>query len=435
MVRKAVILGAAGRDFHNFNVFFRDNPNYRVVAFTATQIPFIANRTYPPELAGPLYPDGIRIYDENELPRIIREYNVDDVFFSYSDVPHEHVMHLASIAMSCGTSFHLLGPKDSMIKSSKPVVAVTATRTGAGKSTVCRFLSLILGRRLRLVIVRHPMVYGSFGAPVQKFATYEDLDKYGATIEEREEFEQHLDNGFLVYSGIDYERVLREAEEESDLILWDGGNNDVPFYKPDVHITVADPLRADDAVKSYPGEVNFRSADILVINKVNIAERGDVEKLESLARELNPKAKIIRVSSEIRLKEPELVRGKRAVVVEDGPTVTHGGLSEGAGSCAVRKYGGVAIDPRPFAVGSICEAYRIYVHMGNVVPALGYSPKQIKELEETLNASPADVIVLGTPSNLARFMKLNKPVARVRFELVEEVEGSLESAVTSLLKI
>jgi len=420
--RRVVILGAAGRDFHNFNVFFRNNPDYEVVAFTATQIPDIEGRIYPPELAGPLYPNGIPIWSEDDLEKIIKEHNIDIVVFAYSDVSHEHVMHLASRAHAAGADFWLLGPKSTMLKSGKPVIAVTAVRTGCGKSQTSRKVARILkDLGYKVAVIRHPMPYGDLRKQVvQRFATYEDLDKYECTIEEREEYEPHIDYGHVVYAGVDYEKILREAEKEADIILWDGGNNDFPFYEPDLWIVVADPHRPGHELKYHPGETNFRAADVIIINKVETAYPENVQTIRENVEKVNPNAIVIEAASPIFVDRPELIRGKRVLVVEDGPTLTHGGMKYGAGYVAAKKFGAREIvDPRPYAVGSIVETYEKYKHLGAILPAMGYGKRQIKELEETINRADADVVVIGTPIDLRRVLNINKPAVRVRYELEE----------------
>lgn len=420
MPRNVLIMGAAGRDFHNFNVFFRDNREFNVVSFTATQIPYISGRTYPASLAGKQYPLGIPIRPEEELKEIISSMKVTDVYFSYSDVSNQYVMDKASIAQSMGASYHLLGPADTMLESRKPVVAVVATRTGAGKSTISRKVAdLLLERGLKPVVVRHPMPYGDLSIAVQRFATHGDLDKFHTTIEEREEYEGHIDKGLVVYAGVDYQAILSEAEKEADVILWDGGNNDFSFYAPDLNIVVADPVRVGDESRYYPGETNVRMADVIVINKVNIASKKSVEELMENCRELNTAAGIVLTNSNAVLDRPELVRKKRVLAVEDGPSVTHGGLSIGAGAVAAKAVGATLVDPRSKAVGSIKDAYRRFPRLGKVLPALGYSEGQLKELEQSINAIDCDVVVLGTPSNLTRMVKIRKPVARVTFEASE----------------
>ena len=425
--RNVLIMGAAGRDFHNFNVFFRDNPDFRVMAFTATQIPYISNRTYPASLAGRLYPKGIPIRPEDELRDLIVSEKVTDVYFSYSDVSNQYVMDKASIAQSMGASYHLLGPADTMIRSKKPVVAVVATRTGAGKSTISRRVAdLLLERGLKPVVIRHPMPYGDLSIAVQRFATHGDLDRFHATIEEREEYEGHIDKGLVVFAGVDYQAILDEAEKEGDVILWDGGNNDFSFYAPDLNIVVADPVRVGDESVYYPGETNVRMADVIVVNKVNIVPKEAVDQLTQNCRVLNPGAKIVKTTSEAVLDKPELVRKKRVLAVEDGPSVTHGGLSIGAGAVAAEAVGATLVDPRDKAVGSIRSAYQRFPKLGKVLPALGYSEGQLKELEQSINAVECDAVVLGTPSDLTRMIRIKKPVARVTYEAAEVGKPSLD---------
>jgi predicted GTPase len=432
MPKNTVIMGAAGRDFDTFNVYFRDNPEYNVVAFTATQIPYIANRTYPASLSGSLYPNGIPIVPQEELPGLIRTKKVSDVYFSYSDVSDSYVMDLVSIVQAKGASFHLLGPEATMIRSKKPVVAVVANRTGAGKSTISRMVADILTRMgLRPVVVRHPMPYGDLSIPVQRFASHDDLDRFHATIEEREEYEGHIDKGMVVYAGVDYGAILQEAEKEGDVVLWDGGNNDFSFYWPDMTITVVDPLRMGDETSYYPGKTNVRMADIIVINKVNVAPRRNVEAVAKNCAALNPHATIIRTNSRAVLDRPELVRRKRVLVVEDGPSVTHGGLSEGAGAVAARAVGAKLVSPKNKAVGSIRKAYERFPQLGNVLPALGYSDSQLKELETSINAVACDAVVLGTPSDLTRMIRIKRPVARVTFEASEVGKPALERLMRS----
>jgi predicted GTPase len=428
--RKAVILGAAGRDFHNFNVFFRNNPDYEVVAFTATQIPYISSRTYPPSLSGALYPKGIGIFPENELPVLISKEGVDDVFFSYSDVTHQHVMHLASISLAAGASFHLLGPKDTMIPSSRPVVAVVGSRTGVGKSTISRrVFSVLSGAGWRPVVVRHPMPYGNFEKAVERYVTVDDVVKSGITVEEMEEYEQHVEQGGVIYSGVDYGEILKQAEKEGDLVLWDGGNNDMSFYKPDLTIVVLDPTRPGQEAMYHPGETNIRMADVIVVNKVNVVSKEETAKAEAEARELNPRAKIVLTESVETIDRPELVRGKDVLVVEDGPSVTHGGLSEAVGARAARLSGARLIDPRDYAVGSIREAYVKFRQMGPVMPSLGYSKEQLKDLEDSINRVPCDTVLLGTPANLSLVLKISKPVARVKFTARDASKPSLTELV------
>ena len=423
MVRNSIIMGAAGRDFHDFLVYFKDKEEFNVVAFTATQIPYISERTFPASLAGRLYPNGIPIRPESELAGLIERNNVTDVYFAYSDVSDEYVMNLVSIAQSRGASFHLLGPKDTMIVASKPVVAVVADRTGAGKSTISRMVAdILLKMGLKPVAVRHPMPYGDLEVAVQRFKTHADLDRYHTTVEEREEYEGHIDKGVVVFAGVDYGAILAAAEKEGDVVIWDGGNNDFSFYLPDLTITVVDPMRPGDQSRYYPGETNVRLADALVVNKVNVAPKKVVDTVVEACRSLNPEALVVRTNSVAVLDKPELVRRKRVVVVEDGPSVTHGGLSEGAGAVAVREARGIMVDPRTKAVGSIKKAYQRFPKLGKVIPALGYSEEQLKELERSINGVECDAVVLGTPSDLTKLIHIKRPVARVQFE-AEEVGG------------
>jgi len=417
---KVVIMGAAGRDFHNFNVYFRNNDAYEVVAFTATQIPGIESRNYPAELAGAMYPKGIPIFPEEELPRLIKEHDVDQVVFAYSDVSHEYVMHKASAVLANGADFRLMGPKTTMLKSKVPVVSVCAVRTGSGKSQTSRQVAKILkSKGLRVAAIRHPMPYGDLRKQVwQRFASYEDLDKHECTIEEREEYEPHIDNGIVVYAGVDYEKILREAEKESDVIVWDGGNNDLPFYKPDLSIVVADPHRAGHELTYHPGEANLRMANIIIINKVDTADPQKVKLVKENAKMANPSAIILEASSPVTADMPDLIKGKKVLVIEDGPTLTHGGMPYGAGMILAKNCGASEIvDPRPYAVGSIKEAYRRFPHLGPLLPALGYSGKQVAELKETIDRVPCDVVVMGTPIDLRRVIAINKPSVRVRYEL------------------
>lgn len=426
---RTIIMGAAGRDFHNFNVYFRDNENYQVVAFTATQIPNIEGRKYPAELAGKLYPHGIPIFPESEITRLIKENAIDQVVFAYSDVPHEYVMHRASMIMAAGADFRLMGPETTMIKSSKPVVSVCAVRTGSGKSQTTRRVSLIL-RDLgyRVAAIRHPMPYGDLVAQkVQRYADYSDLDKHACTIEEREEYEPHLDNGVIVYAGVDYEAILRQAEQEVDIILWDGGNNDFSFYRPDLGIVVADPHRPGHEARYHPGETNVRMADVFVINKVDTANPDSVVAVRENLRAMNPGAIIIEGASPLFVEDPAGIRGKRVLVVEDGPTLTHGEMAYGAGWVAARRFGAAEIvDPRPFAVGSIAETYRKYPSTGQILPAMGYGDEMTRDLEATINASDVDMVISATPIDLTRIIKVNKPMQRVRYELQEIGKPSLE---------
>ncbi len=437
MKKKVIIMGAAGRDFHNFNVFFRDNEEYEVVAFTATQIPNIEGRKYPAELAGSLYPNGIDIYPETQLDELIRKFNVDLVVFSYSDVAHEYVMHKASQAMVAGASFMLLGPKQTMVESSKPVIAVCAGRTGSGKSqTTRRVVEILRDLGKKVVVVRHPMPYGDLVAQkVQRFATYDDLDYHKCTIEEREEYEPHIDRGAIVYAGVDYEAILRQAEQEADVVIWDGGNNDFPFYKPDLMITVVDPHRPGHEIAYHPGEVNVRMADVVVINKEDTANFEDIEEVRENVRHVNPQAIFIDAASPLFVEDISQIANKRVVVVEDGPTLTHGGMSYGAGYIAAIKYGAAEIvSPKPYAVGTIAETYAKYGQVEEVLPAMGYSERQIKDLEETLNRVPADVIVSGTPINISRLVKVNKPIVRVMYELEEIGKPTLKDVIMEKMR-
>jgi predicted GTPase len=429
-------MGAAGRDFHNFNVYFRKNDQYEVVAFTASQIPKIENRVYPPELAGPLYPKGIRIYPEEELPNLIKKYDVDQVVLAYTDLSHITVMNKASLVLACGADFRLMGPKATMLKSKKPVISICAVRTGSGKSQTTRKVSDILrSKGLRVVVVRHPMPYGDLKNQVcERFATYEDLDKYQTTIEEREEYEPHIDRGNIVYAGVDYQKILEEAEKEADIILWDGGNNDFPFYKPDLQIVLVDPHRPGHELTYYPGETNARMADIIIINKIDSAKPDHVEQTIKNIKKLNPKATIIKAASPITVENPDLIRDKRVLVVEDGPTLTHGGMSYGAGIVAARKYAAKEIvDPRPYAVGSIKKVFEEYPQIGALLPAMGYSPEQINELKQTIEATDCDTVIIGTPIDLRRLLKVNKTTVRIRYELQEIGKPDLEEALENFL--
>ena len=421
-MKRVIIMGAAGRDFHNFNTYFRDNPDYQVVGFTATQIPDIEGRVYPPGLAGKLYPQGIPIYAEEELPELIKQHHVDEVVFAYSDVSHLYVMHKASLVLACRADFRLMGPQTTMIKSSRPVVAVTAVRTGSGKSQTTRYVAKLLSKAgKKVAIIRHPMPYGNLEEQVaMRFASYADLDKFNCTIEEREEFEPHIDNGMIVYAGVDYGVILRQAEQEADVILWDGGNNDIPFYATDVHIVVVDPHRAGHETSFHPGETNLRMADIAIINKIDSADPARVEEVKAAITANNPQARIILANSPITVSDPEAVKGKKVIVVEDGPTLTHGNMAYGAGVIAAEKLGArELVDPRPYAVGSIKSTFAKYDHLSRLLPAMGYSKTQIAELQQTINASPAELLVIGTPIDLRRIMSIEKPSVRVRYELEE----------------
>lgn len=429
MRAKVIIMGAAGRDFHNFNTYFRDNANYEVVAFTATQIPNIEGRKYPASLAGKLYPRGINIYPESELPDLIERHGVEQCVLAYSDLSHVEVMHKASLVNSCGADFRLMGRNQTALKAKVPVIAVCAVRTGSGKSQTTRAIAYALrAKGRRVVAIRHPMPYGDLEKQaVQRFATYDDLDKYECTIEEREEYEPHIDKGIIVYAGVDYEKILRQAEKEADVILWDGGNNDTPFYVPDLHITVADPFRAEHARLYYPGETNIRMADVVIINKVDTANPKDVETVKEIVEQLNPKAKIVTAASPLTVTDPKAIKGKFVLVIEDGPTVTHGDMKFGAGYIAAQKAGAKKIiDPRPFAVNSIKETFEKYRHLENVLPAMGYGNHQVKDLQDTINAAKCDVVVSGTPIDLNRVLKVNKPVIRVTYELQVLGEPRLE---------
>jgi predicted GTPase len=434
---KVIIMGAAGRDFHNFNVFFRGNDAYDVVAFTATQIPGIEGRCYPTELAGPKYPNGIPICSEEELPRLIREHDVDQVVFAYSDVSHEYVMHKASQVLANGADFRLMGPKTTMLKAKVPVVSVCAVRTGSGKSQTSRQIAKILKNKgLNVAAVRHPMPYGNLRRQVcERFASLADLDKYECTIEEREEYEPHIENGIIVYAGVDYEKILREAEGEADVIVWDGGNNDMSFYRPDLNIVVADPHRAGNELTYYPGETNLRMADVIIINKVDTADPQKVHEVKENIKSVNPNAKVLEAASPITADNPEAVRGKRVLAIEDGPTVTHGGMSFGAGVVFAKRFGAAElVDPRPYAVGSIRDAFRKYPHLGAVLPALGYGEKQVQELKETIDRTPCDVVVIGTPIDLRRIISINKPTVRVKYELKVLGPVSLEQILDEFIQ-
>jgi len=421
-MKKVIIMGAAGRDFHNFNTYFRGNKDYRVVAFTATQIPDIEGRKYPAALAGALYPKGIPIHAEAELDDLIAAHKVDDVHFAYSDVSHEYVMHKASQVMAAGANFVLLGPDATMIKSRKPVVSVCAVRTGSGKSQTSRKVAEILQKKGRKVAaIRHPMPYGDLvKQKVQRFADYADLAKHECTIEEREEYEPHIDKGIIVYAGVDYGAILRQAEKEADVILWDGGNNDFSFYRSDLEIVVADPHRAGHELRYHPGETNFRRAKVIVINKMDTAKREDIDLVLANIKTVNPKATVIRANSPTIVKDGGRITGKRVLVIEDGPTLTHGGMKYGAGIVAARKYGAAAIiDPRPFAVGSIKKTFEKYNHLDNVLPAMGYGDKQTRELAKTIEAIDCDLVVSATPIDITRVIKVGKPILRVGYELAE----------------
>lgn len=431
--RRVLILGAAGRDFHNFNVVYRNDPNHEVVAFTAAQIPNIEGRVYPPDLAGPRYPNGVPIHPESDLVRLIRNLHVDQVILAYSDLSHVEVMHRASQVLAAGADFGLLGPHHTQLKSSKPVISVCAVRTGAGKSPTTRRIGRILrAAGHRVVVVRHPMPYGNLTRQaVQRFAEYDDLAKHACTIEEREEYEPLLEQQVVVYAGVDYERILRQAEQEADFVLWDGGNNDFPFFVSDLQIVVIDPHRPGHELSYHPGEANARAADVFLINKVDTAPTENVLQVHRNLQELNPRAVVIEAACPIRVTDPTLLRGKRALVVEDGPTVTHGGMPYGAGWLAARRYGAQIVHPKPWAVGSIRTTYQAYPHLEAVLPAMGYDPTMIHELEQTIDAAEADVVVVGTPIDLGRFLKVNKPIQRARYEVQEIGQPTLEEVIRS----
>ena len=428
MPRTVVIVGAAGRDFHNFNCVFRDNPDYTVVAFTAAQIPDIAGRKYPAELAGKLYPDGIPIVDEANLETIIREKNVDDVYFSYSDVRNQFVMAMAARVMAAGANYGFIGSRPTMLPSSKPTVGVVAVRTGSGKSQTTRYLCDILKNKGRKVVaVRHPMPYGDLVAQkVQRFGEYADLDKHRCTIEEREEYEPHIDNGEPVYAGVDYEAILREAEKEADVVFWDGGNNDMPFFKCDKLFVICDPHRVGHESTYFPSSANIHLADVAVINKCNTAERENIEQLKLNIKALNPNITIVECDSPVTLDKPELVKGKRVLVVEDGPTLTHGEMKYGAGVVAAKEHGAAElVDPRPYTVGTITDTFKKYPEIGILLPAMGYGDKQVKDLEATINATDCDVVISATPIDITRLVKVNKPIVRVKYALAERKQGEL----------
>jgi len=429
---KVIIMGAAGRDFHNFNLRFRDNDQFEVVAFTATQIPDIEGRTYPAELAGKLYPGGIPIHPEEELTELIKKHQVESVVFAYSDVPHEYVMHQASLVNAAGADFCLLGSSTTAIKSKVPLISICAVRTGCGKSQTTRRVSDILkSYGKKLVAIRHPMPYGDLTAQkVQRFASYEDMDKHKCTIEEREEYEPHIDRGTIVYAGVDYGAILEQAEQEADIILWDGGNNDTPFYQPELHIVVADPHRAGHELSYYPGETNLRMADVVIINKIDTAEYDDIEYVRESIRDVNPGAVIIDAASPLMVENVDLIRGKRVLVVEDGPTLTHGEMTFGAGIVAAEKFGAAEIvDPRPWIVGKIVETYEKYPDIGTLLPAMGYGDEQVADLEKTINAVDCDVVVIGTPIDLRKIVNINKPAVRVTYELQEIGKPNLEDVL------
>jgi predicted GTPase len=434
---RVLILGAAGRDFHNFNVFFKNKPEYEVVGFTAAQIPNIEGRLYPASLAGELYPNGIPIYSENDLEELIEKYKIDECVLSYSDLSYDTVMHIGSRVLMAGAKFSMLGSKQTMLKSSKPVISITAVRTGCGKSqTTRRVVKILRDANLKVVSIRHPMPYGDLEAQrVQRFATIEDLHRYNCTIEEMEEYEPHIAMGSVIYAGVDYEAILRQAEQEADVVVWDGGNNDMPFIQPDLSIVVVDPLRPGHEISYYPGEVNFRMADVIVINKIDSAYPEDVEYVLDNIREYNPKAKVVFAASAIMVENPEIIRGKRVLAIEDGPTLTHGEMTIGAGVVAARRYGASElVDPRPYLVGSLIDTFEKYPEIGSLLPAMGYGKQQMADLEATINRTECDAVVIGTPINLNRFIKINKPSTRVYYELAEIGSPNLQEIISEFLK-
>lgn len=434
---KVIIMGAAGRDFHNFNVYFRNNSNYEVVAFTATQIPDIAGRKYPAELSGPLYPRGIPIYLEEDLPNLIKKNEIDQVILAYSDLPHQYVMNKASVVLAGGADFRLMGPKSTMLKSNLPVVSICAVRTGCGKSqTTCKVTDILKKKGYKIAVIRHPMPYGDLIEQIwQRYENYADLDRYNCTIEEREEYEPHLDRGNILYAGVDYQEILTRAEKDVDIIVWDGGNNDLPFYKPDLHIVVTDPHRAGHEMTYYPGEANLRMADVVVMNKIDTADLDKINQLRENIHQLAPEAILIEAASPLTVDHPELIRGKRVLVVEDGPTLTHGEMKYGAGVVAAQKYGAKEIvDPRPYAIGTIKDTYTKYPGLGKLLPAMGYGKKQIQELEDTINAVDCDIVIIGTPIDLSRIVKINKKSIRVKYELQEIGRPDLEEVLNQKIK-
>ncbi len=435
--RKVIIIGAAGRDFHNFNTFFRDNEAYDVVAFTAAQIPDINDRKYPAALAGKLYPKGISIYDEKELPALIKKHKVDECVFSYSDVTYNHVMSMSALVNAAGASFRLLGPNDTQIKSTKPVIAVGAVRTGAGKSQTSRKIAqLLMAKGLKVVAIRHPMPYGDLVAQkVQRFATVADLKKHKCTIEEMEEYEPHVVRGNVIYAGVDYEAIIREAEKEADVILWDGGNNDFPFYKQDLMITVADPHRPGNETSFYPGEATLRMADVIIINKIDTASAENIQTVRDSIERINPNAIVIDGASPITVDKPELIKGKRVLVVEDGPTLTHGHMKIGAGTVAARKFGAAElVDPRPYVVGKLKGTFATYPNIGTLLPAMGYGEEQVKDLEATINKVDCDTVIIATPIDLNRIVKIKKPTVKVEYDLQEIGHPDLTEVLNDFCK-
>jgi len=434
--KKVIIMGAAGRDFHNFNVHFRNNPQYKVEAFTAFQIPGIAGRTYPPELAGEAYPEGIPIHDESELPALIAKYQVDEVIFAYSDVPHIEVMHRASLVNALGPDFRLMGAQVTMLQSTRPVIAVCAVRTGCGKSQTSRRITELLHQRGNsVVVVRHPMPYGDLNAQrCQRFETLADLERYQCTIEEMEEYESHIQKGHIVYAGVDYEEILRSAEREAEIVLWDGGNNDIPFYRPDLHIVVADPHRAGHELRYHPGETNLRMAQVVIVNKVNTAEPAAIEEVIANVSQTNPRAAIIRAGSVVSVEREEAIRGKRVLVVEDGPTLTHGEMTYGAAHVAAKQFGAAAIvDPRPYAVGTIRGVFEKYRHLTDILPAMGYGDQQVRDLQASIDAVPCDLVLVGTPFDLSRLIKTRHPMMRVNYSLDQAAAADLSGILDRFL--
>ncbi len=438
--RNAIIIGAAGRDFHNFNVFFRNNSNYNVIAFTAAQIPDIDDRKYPPALAGKLYPEGIPIHAEEDLEYLIKKFKIDVCVFSYSDIPYQRVMNIGARVNAAGANFLLLGHHETMLKSNKPVIAVGAVRTGCGKSQTSRkIIKILLNKGLKVVAVRHPMPYGDLKKQmVQRFATVQDFEKYNCTIEEMEEYEPHIERGNVIYAGVDYKAILEAAETDPDgcdIIVWDGGNNDFPFYKPDLMITVTDPHRAGHELRYYPGEITLRIADVVIINKMDSARPKDIRKVRDNIHHVNPNALIIDGASPITVDKPELIRGRRCLVIEDGPTLTHGEMKIGAGTVAATKWGASQlVDPREYAVGKLIETFQTYPDIGTLLPAMGYGNQQIKDLEKTINSTPCDVVVIGTPIDLNRIVKINKPTVRVTYELEEIGKPNLEDVLSEFIQ-
>ncbi len=437
--RKVIIIGAAGRDFHNFNTHYRDDESVEVVAFTAEQIPGIEGRTYPPELAGPLYPNGIPIYAEEQLPMLIRDLDADECAFSYSDISYEHVMGVSAVVQAAGASFTLLGPRDTQVKSTKPVISVCAVRTGSGKSQTSRkVVETLMARGLKVVAVRHPMPYGDLTAQrVQRFAEIADLEKHNCTIEEMEEYEPHIVRGNVIYAGVDYEAILRAAEEDPngcDVIVWDGGNNDFSFYEADLAITVADPHRPGHELRYYPGEVSLRTADVVIINKIDSADLAGIETVRANIAKVNPSAKVIDAASTMRLEDPSVVAGKRVLAIEDGPTLTHGGMKIGAAVVAATKYGATEfVDPRPYLVGKLKETFATYPDIGTILPAMGYGEEQLRDLEATINATDCDAVVIGTPIDLARIVDIQKPNTRVFYDLQEIGEPTLTGVLDEFI--